>query len=82
MAAVRSVRCLDVSVGNIEETSRFYGGIWGLQEVARVGDAGIRPVSREPRSRQRETDLGQSEKKRKLFPSQSVSLPPRAGARA
>jgi catechol 2,3-dioxygenase-like lactoylglutathione lyase family enzyme len=38
MAAVRSVRCLDVSVGNIEETSRFYGGIWGLQEVARVGD--------------------------------------------
>jgi catechol 2,3-dioxygenase-like lactoylglutathione lyase family enzyme len=38
MAAVRSVRCLDVSVGDIEETSRFYGGIWGLQEVARVGD--------------------------------------------
>jgi hypothetical protein len=32
------------------------------------------------RTKQRETHLGQSEK-RKLFP-QSVSLPPRAGARA
>jgi catechol 2,3-dioxygenase-like lactoylglutathione lyase family enzyme len=39
MAAVRGVRCLDVSVGNIEETSAFYGGIWGLEEVERTEDA-------------------------------------------
>jgi catechol 2,3-dioxygenase-like lactoylglutathione lyase family enzyme len=39
MAAVRGVRCLDVSVGNIDNTSAFYGGIWGLKEVARTNDA-------------------------------------------
>lgn len=38
-AAVRGVRCLDISVGNIEETSAFYGGIWGLQEIARSQEA-------------------------------------------
>jgi len=36
---VRGLRCLDVSVGNIDHTSAFYAGIWGLKEVARTGDA-------------------------------------------
>jgi catechol 2,3-dioxygenase-like lactoylglutathione lyase family enzyme len=39
MASVRGIRCVDVAVGNLEETSRFYGGIWGLEEVARSKDA-------------------------------------------
>ena len=39
MAAVRGVRCVDVWVGNIQHTSDFYGGIWGLKEVARSKDA-------------------------------------------
>jgi catechol 2,3-dioxygenase-like lactoylglutathione lyase family enzyme len=39
MASVRAIRCVDVAVGNLEETSRFYGGIWGLDEVARPSGA-------------------------------------------
>ena len=39
MASVRGVRCVDVSVGNIQHTAKFYGGIWGLEEVARSTDA-------------------------------------------
>src|ERR1700730_2819174 len=39
MVSVRAVRCLDVAVGNLEETAGFYGGIWGLSEVARSSDA-------------------------------------------
>ena len=39
MNFVQGIRCLDVAVGNLEETSNFYGGIWGLQEVARSSQA-------------------------------------------
>jgi catechol 2,3-dioxygenase len=39
MASVRGIRCVDVGVGNLEETSHFYGGIWGLEEVARAPGA-------------------------------------------
>ena len=39
MASVRGIRCVDVAVGNLEETAGFYGGIWGLEEVARAGGA-------------------------------------------
>jgi catechol 2,3-dioxygenase-like lactoylglutathione lyase family enzyme len=39
MVSVRGVRCLDVAVGNLKETADFYGGIWGLNEVARSSDA-------------------------------------------
>ena len=39
MVSVTGVRCVDVSVGNIQHTSNFYGGIWGLTEVARAKDA-------------------------------------------
>ena len=39
MASVRGIRCVDVAVGNIEHTANFYGGIWGLTEVARSEDA-------------------------------------------
>jgi catechol 2,3-dioxygenase len=39
MAAVLGVRCVDVGVGSLEAAARFYGGIWGLSEVARLGQA-------------------------------------------
>jgi catechol 2,3-dioxygenase-like lactoylglutathione lyase family enzyme len=39
MPSVQGVRCVDVSVGNIQHTAEFYGGIWGLEEVARSTDA-------------------------------------------
>ena len=39
MASVRGIRCVDVAVGNLEETAGFYGGIWGLEEVARARSA-------------------------------------------
>lgn len=39
MASVRGLRGVDVSVGNIAHTAEFYGGIWGLTEVARTKDA-------------------------------------------
>jgi catechol 2,3-dioxygenase-like lactoylglutathione lyase family enzyme len=35
MAAVRGVRCVDVGVGNLAATSRFYEEVWNLRPVAR-----------------------------------------------
>src|SRR5262249_13414338 len=46
----------------------------------RAGPDGTLRPSREPRSRQRETGLAQSEK-RKLSPGQSLALPPQVEAR-
>jgi catechol 2,3-dioxygenase len=34
MASVRGIRCVDVAVSNLGESSRFYREIWGLTEVA------------------------------------------------
>jgi hypothetical protein len=94
LAGVGGLELRNVDADYLFERSHGFAGIEpnsGFGDYSRlscgVGDTqlGRRPgqdqVSREPRSRQRETDLGQSEK-RKLFPPQSVSLPPRAGARA
>jgi catechol 2,3-dioxygenase len=35
-ATVRGVRCVDFAVADLEETARFYGGIWGLRPVAQT----------------------------------------------
>lgn len=39
MNDIRGIRCLDVAVANLEETAKFYGGIWGLQETAQTSGA-------------------------------------------
>ncbi len=39
MNDIRGVRCLDIAVGNLDETASFYGGIWGLGEVGRAPQA-------------------------------------------
>src|SRR4051812_40423162 len=39
MRPVQAVRCVEIGVGNLDATSRFYGGIWGLEEVARCEGA-------------------------------------------
>ena len=39
MNDIRGIRCLDVAVANLEETSKFYGGIWGLEKVSRTPQA-------------------------------------------
>jgi catechol-2,3-dioxygenase len=39
MGNIRGIRCLDVAVANIEETSKFFGGIWSLSEVMQTPGA-------------------------------------------
>jgi hypothetical protein len=65
---------------SVNPTSALHAATAKPRSPRRSGPDGTVRPSREPRSRQRETDLAQSEK-RTPFPSQSVGLPPRAGAR-